>query len=268
MDRELETDPREIADHLDVCPKCSQVVSAYRQIDRGIAGAHETTVPAMLTETVKKRCHSLPAVQPPAPSAFPTWAWRAAAVLALVLAITALVAQRRHERRVAADQPSRGETALVEGHGAQPGGPVDPSGGLSLDIPASLALGGPVPTGVQVTDLTPVGGDVRTFRIGNGQSMQPVPRAVRHVWLVADAQWRSLENDLEKEFPEADWSRDAEQSSLVLSLPDTALQALVDRLDSRGAALVSGTPPQPRQARSTAFTGRNVDYRMVFITQE
>ncbi|MFW5802538.1 MAG: hypothetical protein ACOCWJ_01350 [Verrucomicrobiota bacterium] len=268
VDQEAGDQQETIAEHLRECRKCEQVVHAYQRIDEEVRSVQSGAEPPDLARHIQSRCRSLPPVPQPS-TPFPGLFWKAAAALALVMAATALYSSRQNTPAVAdggeaAPQAESAKIAAIEASASA----GDTQYATSIEMPNSLGLRHRVQTSLDATDLTPVGGQSLNFRMGTDRAVQPVPRTVRHVWLVPENQWDDVQKYLEEYHPQGEWMKTDEQPVFELSVADTALQALVDKVDRAGAALVSGTPPQPREAASTAFTGRNVGYRMVFISQK
>lgn len=269
VDQEAGDEQKIVTEHLRECCKCDQVANAYQRIDEEVRSVQSAAAPPDLARHIQSRCRSLPPVPQPA-SAFPGLFWKAAAVLALVMAATALYSSHQNTSEIATgggEAAPQTESAGI-GEGEMPASTGGTQYATSIEMPNSLGLRHQVQTSLDATDLTPVGGQSLNFRMGSGRAVQPVPRTVRHVWLVPETQWDDVQKYLDEYHPQGEWTKADEQPAFELSVADTALQALVDKVDSAGAALVSGTPPQPREAATTAFTGRDVGYRMVFITQK
>lgn len=269
VDQQAGDEQRIVTEHLRECKKCGQVVQAYQRIDEGVRSVQSASEPADLSRHIQSRCRALPPV-PRSATPFPGLFWKAAAVLALVMAATALYSSR-HDGPATADSGELPQTQAesAEVASASSGAPAGESlYATGIEMPDSLGLRHQIHASLDSTDLTPVGGQTPAFRMGSGRAVQPVPRSVRHVWLVPENRWDDVRKYLEEYHPQGEWVEADEQPAFELSVADTALQALVDKVDNAGAALVSGTPPQPREAASTAFTGRDVGYHMVFITQK
>ena len=168
-----------IGAHLKECPKCGGVAGAYQRIDHQVRSIHSDSAPHGLSEHIKARCRSLPPAEP-APAAFPTLVWKMAAVLALVMAATALYSSHQSRPVRAEDEDgdagSTGGSPVVEVASTNEG-----IVGPRIEVPGSLDLRHRMPTTVDVTDLTRVGGQTPAFRIGASRALQPVPRTVRHV---------------------------------------------------------------------------------------
>ena len=266
IDQQADDEQEVITEHLRECRKCGQVARAYQSIDEGVSSVQSAGEPPGLSRHIQSRCRSLPPV-PRTATPFPNLFWKAAAVLALVMAATALYSSRREGPATAdgGDDPQVESTEVANASAAPAG---EPQYATSIEMPASLGLRNQIQPSLDAAELRLVGGQAPAFRIGTGRVVQPIPRSVRHVWLIPENKWGDVREYLDEYHPQGNWKKADEQPAFELSIADTALQALVDKVDKAGAALVSGTPPQPRGAVTTAFTGRNVDYRMVFITQE
>lgn len=271
VDGEIPEKHEDIGEHLGECSECGAIVGAYQRINEVI---RDTSAPDQrLRERIKSRCREdvvKLAYQPPArPSLLGgTMVWKAAAVLALALALAALY--------VAGTGPSvPNDGGLIAEFG--PSSPLPPlpagapdSGGIMPGSEAALAFRQPH---LRLRDLTPAAVASNSysgalFDLSRERAMLTrVPADVRHVWIGSDKDHARVAEYLHRTYPEGTWTRDDGMHVYRVSLPDTLLQNMVDSVVELGPSLVSPSPPQPGYTARTAFTGEDVDYQLRFIVQ-
>ena len=118
---------------------------------------------------------------------------------------------------------------------------------------------------------------MRLARAGNAGALggaagtelpQGLPRIVRHVWTVRDAQ--GAVGQLKSLLPQGSYDITVQDGNTLCSvvLPDRDLAKLIDGLAAQHWQLVSPDMPQPQKHAGVAFSGRDVRYNMVMVQQQ
>lgn len=235
-----EEDTTAIAEHLHKCPECRNMIETYRRVDAVLTA--ELQAPPGLTERVLAACEKF---QEPPRIDWSSYFFRAAALLAVILAMAGLFlilqsgAANSSKPTVAAPiaPPSRTTTSA-----ALAGPAIINAYNSSLDS----ALDNLVARTLMGTDSTPT----------------ILPKSVRHVWVVHDVyECRRLLPELLP--PNVTFLCARAQDGAIrirISLTDRQLQELVNRLETRGWALVTPDLPQPGRHDRLALTDRELVY--------
>lgn len=248
-----------IENHLEECEECTGTVGAYKKIDLAVQD-HLSVSPENLVESILGACKE--SAEQPASKGFKLLSgWFKTAAVASVAAVATMIffgtGQVKNET---ADSSTFKPYGVHEGKAELASIPsvAVPAGGYSSSMNEN-----------EVT-LTNVLGEQES-NSGTTAAKVLVPVHVEHVWIVKNDERQSMLQHLETIIPKGvkfEVSQAEQGDVLSVSLSDQQLQNVVDGLNRIGGGLVSPTLPQPNQTDRVQFTGRMIDYRSTFVSQE
>jgi hypothetical protein len=242
-------------------------VKFYRKVDQAIASAMAPS--ADLAERIKVACANERGTA--LLRFWPAARWRLAAAAALVVAASLATVNY-----VSGPTPVAPAVATAA--------PAIPQGTIASPVPAPVAAEEVVaqsddyvwdndaeewvPRGsVRSADLTMATAGVADSAAGE-RGVREMAAAVRHVWVVAEAQKtdRVLRDSLPPELATQLGALPAGRPvTLRMVLKDRELQGVVDKLSAAGFSLVSPELPQPGEARRILAVGKSVMYEAELV---
>ncbi len=237
-----EEDTTAIAEHLHKCPECRNMIETYRRVDAVLTAGMQA--PPGLTERILAACQQL---QEPQRIDWTSYFFRAAALLAVVLAMTGLFLLLQSGAANSSNPTVASPTAPPTGATTTAAGLTGPALLINAyNSSLDSALDKLVARTLMGTDSTPT----------------ILPKSVRHVWVVHDVyECRRLLPELLP--PNVTFLCARAQDGAIrvrISLTDRQLQELVNRLETRGWALVTPDLPQPGRHDRLALTDRELVY--------
>ena len=261
----------DVGDHVSTCRACDKTVKFYRKVDQAIVSAMAPSpdLAARITAACEQERGSVLL------RFWPTGLWRIAAAAALVIAAT-LSAYIYFVRPnpVLLQVTATGERSLA-------GAPVEHT--APVYVAGSVQVGAVpqvddyvwdnegeewVPRGsVRASDLTMATAGVADTA-GSERGVREMAEAVRHVWVVGDAQKtdRVIRSSLPAELAAQLGALPASRPvTLRMVIKDRDLQGFVDKLSTAGFSLVSPELPQPGEARRILAVGKSVMYEAELV---
>ncbi len=249
-----------VGSHVSACSACRVTTEFYGQVDRIVRVSLQPS--SGLTERIAAACEALP--PEPLRLQWPLVFLRAAAIIVIVTTLSAvfMVLQPVRNQSILAGGPNSGAKVLT------------PAVVEDVDLPPVRRALPSVFATVRPDGLSPflrvAAGDPQRLRdrtvlsrlSAGGNTQTVLPNSVKHVWVVDDLQKgrQQLLSALPDGVSYLCASKENRAMRFRISLSDANLQALVDRLEQRGFALVSPEPPQPGQVDRLSITGKEIVY--------
>ncbi|NLF19469.1 MAG: hypothetical protein GX595_19755 [Lentisphaerae bacterium] len=219
--------------------------------------------PAGLSDRVRADVRQSVSTAEPLP--MPRWwaspALRLAAAVAVTAAAIAVMMAVLSDRRDGSPALAAVGAATEAAPSAVAAPPALPATDAATTAPSGSVLGG------HSLRLARAGGNGALGGTAGAELPQGLPRVVRHVWTVRDAE--GAVGQLKGLLPQGRYDISVQDGNTLCSvvLPDRDLLKLVDGLAAQQWQLVSPDMPQPQRHAGVALSGRDVRYNMVMVQQ-